>query len=219
MGEKRKYLGEIAKVGCLIGCGIVFGVLIVYMWASNFFTRSIPWQVLLHQIISKWILFVLVVAFLMFVLFVAIRLGYLISNMTTDLFFEYKWRNLSKQKRALEKDLKQFYSALKRIHIPLAITKGRRIVWSNNEMRQLVRTKPTGLAHLEILFPKVDLPQKMSSIIKRLAVQTSYTKKVFILVDGILTPVELSAVCLNPLHPELGFYGAWKMLCQSIKIA
>ncbi|MBQ3696243.1 MAG: hypothetical protein II938_04700 [Alphaproteobacteria bacterium] len=209
MGEKRKYLGEIAKVGCLIGCGIVFGVLIVYMWASNFFTRSIPWQVLLHQIISKWILFVLVVAFLMFVLFVAIRLGYLISNMTTDLFFEYKWRNLSKQKRALEKDLKQFYSALKRIHIPLAITKGRRIVWSNNEMRQLVRTKPTGLAHLEILFPKVDLPQKMSSIIKRLAVQTSYTKKVFILVDGILTPVELSAVCLNPLHPEQGIL--WSM--------
>ena len=77
-------------------------------------------------------------------------------------------------------------------------------MWSNNEMQQLVHTKPTNLADLEDLFPRVNLVKKMSSIARRLTVQTSYSKKVFVLVDGVLNPVELSAVCLNSHHPEQG---------------
>ena len=71
-------------------------------------------------------------------------------------------------------------------------------------MRQLIRTKLESINDLEKIVPKVDLPQKLSSIVHRLTVQTSYTKKVFILVDGVLNPVELSAVCLNSHHPEQG---------------
>ena len=204
MSEKKRYLKEIIKIGSLIGSAVVLGFLLIYIWASSFFTRPVSWDFLWHQITSRWLLLVVFISFVGFVLFVAIRLSYLISDMATSLFFEHKWRNLSKQKKELERNLKQFYSALKRIHIPLAITKGRRILWSNNEMQQLAHTKPTDLADLECLLPKVDLPKKMSSIVRRLRVQTSYSKKIFILVDGVLNPVELSAVCLNSHHPEQG---------------
>jgi len=202
--ERKRYFHEFAKIGSLVGCAVVLGGLLLYVWASAFFTRPVSFEFVWRQIMARWMLLVVVIAFLTFVLFVALRLGYLISDMTSALFFEHKWRRLSQQKQELEKDLKQFYSALKRIHIPMAITKGRRIVWSNNEMVQLIRTRPKTLSDLEVLFPKIDLPQKLSSIVRRLRLQTSYVKKIFILVDGVLNPVELSAVCLNSHHPEQG---------------
>ncbi len=204
MQEKKKYFHEISKVGCLIGCAAVLGGLLVYIWASAFFTRPVSLNFLGRQIMARWVLLVIVTAFLAFVIFVALRLGYLISDMASALFFEHKWRRLSQEKQELEKNLKQFYAALKKIHMPMAITKGRHIVWSNNEMAQLIHVKPKTLSDLEALFPKVDLPQKMSSIVRRLRIQTSYVKKVFVLVDGVLNPVELSAVCLNSHQPEQG---------------
>ncbi len=204
MQEKKGYFHEVAKIGSLIGSAIILGGVLLYVWASAFFTRPVSWSFLWHQIMARWVLLAIVTAFLAFILFIALRLGYLISDMTSALFFEHKWRRLSKQKKELEKNLKQFYSALKKIHIPMAITKGRRIIWSNNEMIQLIRTKLKNLSDLEVLFPKIDLPQKLSSIVHRLRVQTSYVKKIFILVDGVLNPVELSAVCLNSHHPEQG---------------
>ena len=204
MQERKKYFHEFTKIGTLIGCAVILGGLLLFVWATAFFTRPVSFEFLWRQIMARWVLLVVVTAFLAFVLFVTLRLGYLISDMTSALLFEHKWRRLSQQKQALEKDLRQFYSALKRIHIPMAITKGRRILWCNHEMNQLIRTKPKSLADLEKLFPKIDLPQRFSSIVRRLRIQTSYVKKIFILVDGVLNPVELSAVCLNAHHPEQG---------------
>lgn len=202
--NNKRYFREITSIGRLIGGAVVLWLVLIYTWASAFFTRPVSMDFIWHQLTSRWALWFVFVAFLAFILFIMVRLIYLISSLTSQVFFEHKWRHLSQQKQELEKDLKQFYSALKRIHIPLAITKGHKIMWSNNEMRQLVRTKLTNLSDLEALFPKVDLPQKLSSIVHRLTVQNSYTKRVFVLVDGVLNPVEMSAVCLNPHHPDQG---------------
>ena len=137
-------------------------------------------------------------------LIVFVRLIYLITHVTTEIFFAHKWRLASREKKELEKNLKQFYSALKRVHIPLAITKGHKIVWTNNEMYQLVQRHLYKLDDLEQLFPKTDLPQKMSVIADRLRRRHDYSQNVFVLVDGILKPVVLSAVCLRSHHPEQG---------------
>ena len=139
-----------------------------------------------------------------FILLVAVRLIYLVSTISTQVFFSRKWQRLSRQKQALEKELKQFYSALKSIRMPLAMTNGRSIIWTNDEMQELIGQKKITLNDVENLFPKVDLPQKLSSIARRLTVQRSYRKKVFIRVSEVLHPVFLSAVCLKAHHPEQG---------------
>lgn len=195
---------EISKMGCLIGGAVVVLIVVIYLWASAFFSRSVSFDFVWHQLTSRWMLFVIFIAFFAFLLFVSVRLAYLITNVTTEVFFDYKWRHLFNEKQELEKDLKQFYSALKRIHIPLAITKSKKIVWANNELSQLVGKKIANLQDLEGLFPEVDLPKKMSSIICRLNVQHSYKKEIFISLDGELKPVLLSAVCLKTHLPEQG---------------
>ena len=207
MGKLQEHKGifyEIAKVGRLIGCATVLLISLVYLWASAFFTRTVSWDFLWHQLTSRWLMFSLVLAVLIFLLVVFVRLSYLVTHATTEIFFAHKWRLAFREKKELEKSLKQFYSALKRVHIPLAITKGHKIIWTNNEMYQLVQQKLYKLDDLEKFFPKTDLPQKMSSIAKRLTLQHNYTQDVFILVNGLLKPVVLSAVCLKAYHPEQG---------------
>ena len=204
MQHSKRLFKEIAKVGRLIGCAVVLLVVAIYLWASAFFTRPVSWHFLWHQFTARWLLIFIGIAVFSFILFVAIRFIYLVSNITLQMFFAHKWKRLSREKVALEKSLQQFYSALKRIHTPLAMTKGRKIIWLNEEMQELLQKKNVTLADLSVLFPNIDLPNKLSSIIHRLKVQRGYVKNVFICVNGVSKPIVLSAVCLKSHHPEIG---------------
>ena len=207
MGEVRRrkeILQEIAKMGRLIGCAIVFAVGLVYIWASAFFTRSVSMEFIWRQLTSRWLLMFLLIAFFAFLLLVLARLIYLIAYASSEMFFAHKWRLASKEKQELEKNLVQFYSALKRIHVPMAVTKGRKMIWSNREMNQLVQKKVMHISDLASLLPKLDLFKRLSSILRRLTLYHDYTKEVFILIDGVLKPVFLSAVALKTHHPEHG---------------
>ncbi len=201
---RREIFYEIAKMGRLIGCAAFLLVCLIYLWASAFFTRPISFAFLWQQITSRWLMFSTALLVFTFLLVVFVRLVYLITHVTTEIFFAHKWRLAFREKKELEKNLKQFYSALKRVPIPLTITKGNKIIWMNNEMYQLVQQKLYKLEDLESFFPKVDLPQKMSDIAWRLTRQHDYSQNVFVLVDGVLKPVILSAVCLKAHHPEQG---------------
>lgn len=202
--EQKEVFREIAKMGRLIGVAVVLTAGLVYLWASAFFSRSVSLDFLWHQLTSRWLMFSITLVFFIFLLIVLVRLVYLITHVTTEIFFAHKWRLAFREKKELEKNLKQFYSALKRVHIPLAITKGNKIIWTNNEMYQLVQRKLYKLDDLEQFFPKVDLPEKMSVIAKCLTHRHDYSQNVFVLVDGFLKPVVLSAVCLKSRHPEQG---------------
>ena len=204
MRERREIFHEIAKMGRLIGCAVVLLLSLIYLWASAFFTRNVSFSFLWQQLTSRWLMFSTALLVFIFLLIVLVRLIYLITHVTTEIFFAHKWRLAFREKKALEKNLKQFYSALKRVHTPMAITKGQKIIWTNNEMYQLVQQKVYKLDDLEKFFPKVDLPQKMSDIAGRLTRQHDYSQNVYVLVDGVLKPVILSAVCLKRHHPEQG---------------
>ena len=204
MQGKKNRLREIAKLGRLIGSALVLTLLLMYVWASAFFSRPVSFEFVWNQITSRWILLVCVVAVLAFILFVVIRLIYVISDITSELFFEQKWQHLFRQKKELEENLVQFYSALKRIHVPLAVTKGRKMIWSNREMNQLVQKKVVQISDLASLLPQLDLFKRLSSILQRLTSHHDYTKEVFVLIDGVLKPVFLSAVALKTHHPEYG---------------
>ena len=166
--DRRDVFQEIAKMGHLIGGACVLTLALLYIWASAFFSRPVSLSFLWHQLTSRWFMLVVLIVFVVFFLLIIARLMYLITHVTSEVFFAHKWRMASKEKKELEKNLKQFYSALKRVHIPLAITKRRKIIWSNHEMNQLVQKKLRYLSDLSDLFPKTDLSQKLSSITRRL---------------------------------------------------
>ena len=201
---KKQLFTEIAKVGRLIGIAGVLGVLVVYLWASAFFSRPVSFDFIWHQFTSRWLLMVIGCMFLAFVLFVAGRLIYLISHITMQLAFDHRWHRLSKQKEALEKELKQFYAALKQIRFPMIITRGRKVAWLNDEMQQLIHQKTINMSDLERIFPNIDLSHKMSAVKRILKVKRGYVKQVFWNLDGTMRPVWLSAVCLRSHHPEQG---------------
>lgn len=204
MMSRKNRFAQIAYLGQLVGIALVLACILVYLWASAFFSRPVTMSFLWYQITARWLLFVSLIGFLSFLIFVVIRLVYTVPNVVADLFIDKRWRDLSNEKRALEHDLKQFYSALKRIHIPLAITKNSKVVWANTEMQQLIPEQITNLDELERAFPKVGLPKKMMDIVKALQSKQSYAKKVFIRREGVLAPVLLSGICLKTHHPEQG---------------
>ena len=204
MQEHKEVFREIAKMGRLIGCAVILLAVIFYLWASAFFTRPVSMEFVWRQLTSRWLLLLFVISFLTFLLLVLIRLIYLITHVSSEIFFAHKWRLASKEKQELEKNLVQFYSALKRIHVPMAVTKGRKMIWSNREMNQLVQKKVMQISDLASLLPKLDLFKRLSSILRRLTLHHDYTKEVFILIDGVLKPVFLSAVALKAHHPEHG---------------
>ena len=202
--HNKHMFSEIVKVGRLIGCAIVLIILAIYLWASAFFTRSVSFEFLWRQFTARWLLISISVAVLSFILFVVIRFVYLVSNITLQAFFAHKWHRLSQEKMALEKDLQQFYSVLKKARMPLAITKGRRVMWQNDQMTDLVQNKKMTLSDLTVLFPQSNVSQKLTVISRRLKVQRGYTKNVFMNVSGVMKPVILTAVCLKTRRPELG---------------
>ena len=202
--EHKEVYREIAKVGRLIGCAMVLTIGLIYLWASAFFSRSVSFAFLWHQLTSRWLVLSAVVLGVIFLLVVLVRLIYLITHVTSEIFFAHKWRLAFREKKELEENLVQFYSALKRIHVPLAVTKGRKMIWSNREMNQLVQKKVVQISDLASLVPKLDLIKRQSSILRRLTTHHDYTKELFILIDGVLKPVFLSAVALKTHHPEYG---------------
>lgn len=200
----KEVFHEIAKMGRLIGCAIVLVMGLIYLWASAFFSRPVSFAFIWHQLTSRWLILSVGLIGFIFLLIVVVRLVYLITHVTSEIFFAHKWRLASKEKQELEENLVQFYSALKRIHVPLAVTKGRKMIWSNREMNQLVQKKVVQISDLASLVPKLDLIKRQSSILQRLTTHHDYTKELFILIDGVLKPVFLSAVSLKTYHPEYG---------------
>ena len=72
MRQNKEIFQEIAKMGRLIGCATVFAVGLVYIWASAFFTRPVSMEFIWHQLTSRWLLMVLLIAFLVFLLVVLV---------------------------------------------------------------------------------------------------------------------------------------------------
>ncbi len=209
MLKEKKLLSEIIKAGRLVVCAVVLWIILLFIWASAFFTRPVSWRFIWHQLSARWVLMVIVVAFLAFVLATGMRLVFLITNATTEVVTDKKWVNLFKEKEELEESLKQSYSAVKRMHIPLAVTKGEKIDWMNNEAQKFFHQKVTDLNELKPFFPKINLIQRMETIIWRLTFQQKYSRKAFVLIDGTLRSVTLTALCLKMHHPEAGVL--WSM--------
>ena len=111
----KEVFREIGKMGRLIGGAMVLTIALIYLWASAFFTRSVSFSFLWHHLTSRWLIFSCALVVFIFLLIVFVRLIYLITHVTTEIFFAHKWRLASREKKELEKNLKQFYSALKRV--------------------------------------------------------------------------------------------------------
>ena len=200
-----------------IACVLAIGLIYVRVYEA---LETIPdFKSLMKLLFSKWMLVALLVAFLTIILIIAVRLFFVIQELTIRLVSQGKWADLSRKNQALKKELKRTFSAMQYISMPMMMTTSRRILWMNEEMKQIVpNPKLTAVTDLAPLFPQAVFSKGFASALRVLKRRKSWGKdSVLRKANGQIIPVRLTLRTLKTRFPDQGIFWTIEDISSEVK--